>query len=190
MNVFAAAKALNQKAVQQDWHHFCDPTLAFTDPCYEQLLTLWRTKAGDRIMPVRSDMPPRALKGILPHVLMFERISQNPSSYRWRLVGTSLTAVLGEHTGQSFEESVPPEHLPRWVGCCDFVLDGGQPIRFLGRVHVNGREYLDAENLFVPLANDNGDPSFILGHCRYTRRISDTTEIWENRIASIPGDLL
>ena len=190
MDVIAAAKALNRKAVQQNWHHFCDPTLSFADPGYGDLLELWRTKAGNRKMPLRSDITPRDLKGILRNVLMFERVSQNPPRYRWRLVGTSLVGVLGENTGRTFEESIPAKHLPRWIECCNLILDGGQPLRFLGRVHISGREYLDAENLHVPLANDNGEPSFILGQCRYTPRHSETEEIWENQMASLPGGLL
>jgi hypothetical protein len=64
------------------------------------------------------------------------------------------------------------------------------PLRFLGRVHLKDREYLDAENFFVPLANDEGRPIFVMGLCRYTPRRSENEESWENQIASIPGDLL
>jgi hypothetical protein len=190
MNVVAAAKALNQKAVQQNWHHLCDPTLAFTDARYGKLLALWHAKAGDRSMPMRSEITPRDLKDFLRNIVMFERIERNPSRYRWRLIGTGVTEIAGHHTGKTFEESIPSEHLPRWIECFDLLLDGGQPMRFLGRVHINGREYLDAENLFMPLANDAGDPTFAMGFCRYTPRNSDTMESWENEIASIPGGLL
>lgn len=190
MNVLDAAKALNQRAARENWYHVCDPSLAFNDPCYGQLLTLWRTKAGARKMPSRSDMTPRDLKDILRHVLVLERISQNPSRYKFRLVGTGLTQMAGELTGKTVDEVVPPEHLPRWVECGDLVLDGGQPQRFLGRVHLEGREYLNAENLFVPLANDNQEPTFVMGLCRYTPRCSDNEMSWENEIASIPGGLL
>jgi hypothetical protein len=190
MDVIAAARALNQKAVRQNWHHFCDPTLAFVDPGYEKLLTLWRTKAGDRRMPSRSDITPRDIKDILRNILLLEKTSDNPVQYRWRLIGTALTSILGENTGKTFEESIPAEHLTRWMDCADLILKGGQPLRFLGRVHASGREYLDAENLFVPLANDNGEPTFILGQCRYTPRRSETEDIWENQMASLPGGLL
>jgi len=141
-------------------------------------------------MPSRSDITPRDLKDILRTVLLFERVSQNPSRYRWRLIGTGLTSILGENTGKTLEESLPTEHIERWTECGDMILEGGQPLRFLGRVHIQGREYLDAENLFVPLANDNGEPSFILGQCRYTPRRSETEDIWENQMASLPGGLL
>ena len=190
MNVFAAARALNQRAAREKWYHLCDPTLAFSDPCYNQLLDLWRRKAGDRKMPARSEMTPRDLKDILRNILLVERVSQNPSHYKFRLVGTGLTHMAGELTGKTIEEIVPPEHQPRWIECCDLILDGGQPMRFLGHVHLEGREYLDAENLYVPLANDNGEPTFAMALCRYTPRRSESEESWENQIASIPGALL
>lgn len=190
MDVYATAKALNQKAVRESWHHFIDPSLAFSDPSYDQLLTLWREKAAGRAMPRRSEMMHRDLKEIMRHLLVAERISVDPSQYRWKLIGTSLTPVLGEHTGKTFEESIPPEHLDRWQQCADLILNGGQPLRFLGRVHIDGREYLDAENLFVPLANDQDVPTFGMGLCRYTPRRSDTGDSWENQLASLPGGLL
>ncbi len=190
MNVLAAAKALNQKAVQQNWHHLCDPSLAFRDSIYERLLDVWRSRAAGRDMPRRSDLTPRDLKDFLRHVLMFERIQRNPSRFQWRLIGTAITDIAGHMTGKTFEESVPAEHLPRWVECGDLILDGGQPLRFLGRVHIRGREYLDAENLYVPLANDNNEPTYIMGLCRYTPHVSDDDNYWENELASIPGGLL
>lgn len=190
MNVTATARALNQRAVKEKWYHYCDPTLAFSDSYYSQLLNLWRTKAGARQMPKRSEMTARDLKDVLRNLVMFERTHRCPSRYRWRLIGTNLTSMAGDNTGKAFEETLPAEHLPRWIECCDLVLDGGQPMRFLGRVHLQGREYLDAENLFVPLADDNDTPTFMMGLCRYTPRSTEADESWESRIASIPGPLL
>jgi hypothetical protein len=192
MDVVAAARALNQRAARENWHHFCDPTLAFTDPTYTHLLDLWRTKSGNRKMPKRSDMSPRDLKDVLRNLMVLERLSQEPARYRVRLIGTSLTGMSGDTdpTGKMLEEAVPAEHLSRWIECADMILDGGQPLRFLGRVQLPGRDYLDAENLFVPLANDNEIPTFVMGLCRYTPRKSDSEDSWENQIASIPGGLL
>jgi hypothetical protein len=189
MNVIAAAKALNQKAAREKWFHFCDPSLAFSDPSYEPLLNLWRSKTGDRQMPKRSDISPRDLKDVLRHLLVLERVERAPSRYRVRLIGTGLTGLAGDRTGKMIDEIVPPEHLPRWIECCDLILDGGKPMRFLGRVHLEGREYLDAENLYVPLANDNDVPTYAMALCRYTPRRVHDEETWENQIASIPGGL-
>jgi hypothetical protein len=135
-------------------------------------------------------MTPRDLKNVLRNIVVFERMTKEPSSYIFRLIGTSLTGVAGHVTGKNFSETVPPDLLPRWVECCDLILDGGQPLRFLGRVHLKGHEYLDAEHLYVPLANDNDEPTFIMGLCRYTPRKTEDEESWESQIASIPGGLL
>ncbi len=190
MNVAATVKALNQRAVTEKWFHYCDPTLAFTDHFYDHLLEVWRAKAGERPMPQRSAITPRDLKGILPNIILAERTERNPSRYRVRLVGTGLTDIVGNGTGKMIDEVVPPDLAARWVECCDLVLDGGQPMRFLGRVHLQGREYLDAENLFVPLANGNDEPTFVMGLCRYTQRRTQDEQSWENQIASIPGAIL
>jgi len=60
----------------------------------------------------------------------------------------------------------------------------------MGRVHLEGKEYLNAENLLVPLADDNDQPTFVMGLCRYSPRHTESEESWENQIASIPGGIL
>jgi hypothetical protein len=193
MNVATIAEKFNDAALRQKWHQRCDPTLSFRDPGYTNLLSIWREKAGARKMPRRSQMSPRDLKDYLKNIILGQREETNPSRYRFRLIGTGLTEVVGEHTGQRFEDSIPPEHLPRWVECCDMILESEQPWRFLGRVHVNGREYLHAEHLYMPLEDDAGVASYVMGYCRYTPRFAanetDMEAEWENEIASLPGGL-
>jgi hypothetical protein len=191
MDVMALAKAHNQKAVQEDWHHFCDPTLAFTLPRYNQLIDLWRAKADGRRLPRRSSLTPRDLKEFLRDILLFQRSSTHPSQYIWRLVGTSVSEIVGHHNpGETFETTFSPKDLQRWVETADMILESEQPWRLRGRVHIRGREYLDAENLYLPLANDNDEPTFLMGLCRYTPHTSDDDNYWENEMASIPGGLL
>lgn len=190
MKLIVAAKALNQKAAQHNWHHLCDPTLAFSDPIYTRLLQLWRDKAGSHLMPKRSQLSPRELKDYLRNIVVFERESEGPSRYRWRVIGTGITEILGHNTGKTFEESIPAEHRPRWIECFDLVLNGGVPLRFLGRVHIQGREYLDAEHLYMPLADEEGHPRFVMCFCRYTPRHSESEESWQARIASMPAGLV
>ena len=141
-------------------------------------------------MPSRSELTPRDLKNFLRNVVIFERESMDPLRFRWRIIGTGITDVLGHNTGKTFEESVPPDLLTRWNECGSLILDGQQPLRFIGRVHLQGREYLDAEHLYVPLSNDDGEPAFILGLCRYTPRRSEADETWESQLASVPPEIL
>lgn len=190
MDVFAAARVYNQKSVGQQWHQFCDPTLAFTNDSYGQMLSIWHGKAAGRRMPARSDMTARDLKNFLRDLLIFERLGKNPSRYLWRLCGTGVTKVVGDPTGRTIEESLAPEHLERWTESFDLILGSEQPWRFFGRVRLKGREYLHAEHLHMPLANDNGEPTYIMGLCRYTPARAETDDLWENELASLPGGLL
>jgi hypothetical protein len=190
MNVIAAAREHNQKAVRQKWNHFCDPTLAFSLPRYDNLVAIWRAKAAGRTIPRRSDVTPRDLKDFLRDIVLAQRIATDPSCYVWRIIGTGLTDILGHNTGKTFEQSVPPEHLPRWLEVPDLVLASQQPLRVRGRVHIQDRDYLDAENLYLPLADYNDVPSYVLGLCRYTRHTIELESAWENEMVSVPGGLL
>jgi hypothetical protein len=190
MNVITASKEFNRRAYQEKWYHCCDPALAFSDSYYDLLLGLWRAKNEVRAIPRRSDFTPRDLKDVLRNIVIFERFAGQPSRYRWRLIGTSLTHMAGDNTGKSLEDTLPSDQIARWVECFDLILSGSQPLRFLGRVHLKGREYLDAENLFVPLANNDDEPTFAMGLCRYTPRRSEGDESWESQTASISGGFL
>ena len=57
---------------------------------------------------------------------------------------------------------------------------------------VRESEYLNAENLYMPLADQDGIPSYGMGYCRYTPRFAvndiDMEAELENEIASIPGE--
>ena len=190
MDILAAAQALNRKAALEEWYQICDPTLAFSDDCYREMLELWRNKAGDRKMPRRTEMTLRDLKGVLRHLLILERMEQHPSRYRFRLIGTGMTGMAGDQTGKMVEDSLSAQDNHRLSQCWDLVLESEQPLRFLGRVHLEGKEYLTAENFYVPLANDNDEPAYVMGLCRYMPRNRDIESSWENQLASLPGGLL
>src|SRR4051812_36738500 len=108
MDVPSAVKEFNRQATRERWYYYCDPALAFADSFHNPLLKLWQDKAGGRTMPRRSEFTARDLKDVLRHIVVFERVAQNPSHYRWRLIGTSLTNMAGDNTGKMFEETLPP----------------------------------------------------------------------------------
>jgi hypothetical protein len=190
MNVIATAKAFNKRAARQHWHQAVDPTLAFSSTYYDPLLALWRAKAGANKIPARSQMTPRDLKDYLRHIILVQREHDDPPRCRWRLIGSSVTDIVGNHTGKLFDDSVPSEHLGRWYESCELILSSGQPWRFLGRVQLNDREYLKAENLYMPLTDDNGVASYVMGLCRYSQRLHDNDELSEDEALSVPGCLL
>jgi len=189
MDSLDAIRTLNQRAAREKWFYHCDPALKFSDSFYDPLLTRWQSLAGPGRMPRRSEFTARDLKNVLRNIVVFERIAQAPSSYRWQLIGTGMTNNTADNTGKIFEDTLPPDHVARWVACGDVILAEARPLRFIGQVRLKGREYLEAENLFVPLANDNDEPTFVMGLCRYSPRSSLSEQDWQDQIASIPGAL-
>jgi hypothetical protein len=103
----------------------------------------------------------------LPRVAINERASIDPLRFKWRLMGTQIAQVLGERTGKFIDEDAPPRQIARWNASLDLVLRVARPLRFAGRVLVNGKTYLNSELLFMPLADDAGQPRFVLGFGRY-----------------------
>src|SRR5438034_1581870 len=109
MDVVDTARTLNRRAAREGWYQVCDPTLGFADSFYDPLLNLWRNKACGNSIPRRSVLTPRDLKDVLRHILVLERVSRNPSRYKFRLVGTGLYQMApGEQTGKMIDEIVPP----------------------------------------------------------------------------------
>jgi hypothetical protein len=82
-------------------------------------------------------------------------------------MGTHITQVLGERTGKYIDEDAPPRQVARWNASLDLAMRAGRPLRFHGRVLVNGKTYLASELLFMPLADDAGEPRFVLGFGHY-----------------------
>jgi hypothetical protein len=135
-------------------------------------------------------MTPRDLKPYLRNIFLVQREEEYPPRYRWRLIGTGLTDIVGSFTGKLLDDSVSPEHLERWNSVGDMILESEQPWRFLGRVHIKGREYLNAEHLYMPLSDDNDIPRFVMALCRFTPRFQDNVQLSEEEAFSLPGALL
>jgi hypothetical protein len=162
-----AVAAFNALSEREGWDQHCDSALAFDHSDFPRMLAIWQEQAAGKPMPARSSMTPRALKDFLPRVAINERTSVDPPRFTWRLMGTHVAQVLGERTGKFIDEDAPPRQVARWNASLDMVLRTVRPLRFAGRVLVNGKTYLTSELLFMPLADDAGAPRFVLGFGHY-----------------------
>lgn len=81
------------------------PTLEIGHPALRDLHRRWEAWRGERAMPARADMDPVELpRKLLPNLLLVA-VEENPRRFRYRLVGTELTAVMrGELTGRYVDE--------------------------------------------------------------------------------------
>lgn len=182
MDIRAAVSAFNARSDSANWEQLCDPDLGFLHSDFAGVLALWTAQAGGRAMPARADMSARVLKPVLPHIAMKERVAREPSRYRWRLVGTRVSQVIGELTGKDIEENVPPRQAARWIASCDLVLSAGAPLRFVGRVLAQDKDFMASELLFMPLADDAGEPRFVMGFGHYT-----SEHDWRRMLSAAPA---
>jgi hypothetical protein len=174
MDVLAVVRALNQKAADAKSYHFCDPTLAFSDPIYTRFLSLWQSKAGARAMPAKSEISPRDLKEFLGNIVLCHRVTQKPSCFIWRLVGTRVAAVFGDVVGKTFAESLIKVLSTRKPDAMPIIRYDVKPAR--GPYQV---KYWAITN--IPILGADGYVRWILNHAE------DVTELTELRARNVSG---
>ena len=65
-------------------------------------LDYWDRKRGDRRMPARRDIEPTEIADLLPNIVLVD-VERDPLDFRYRLIGTAITARLArDYTGSSF----------------------------------------------------------------------------------------
>ncbi len=148
----------------------CDPALAFDAPSLVAFLELWTAlsqAAGG--VPSRRMMTARVLRNYLTDLLLVERVEADAGHrFRVRLIGTRVSAIIGDVTGKFFDEFVPEALLPRWDGVNDRVLSCGKPLRFKGRVLINDKTNLIAEYISAPLADEADRANMVLTAFSFT----------------------
>jgi hypothetical protein len=155
-------EALNAHAEQLGWPFRCDPSLGFARPELLALCELWRAKSAGGI-PERAALDMRALKPFLRNISILERIGPKGMwRYRFRLFGSSLAQLFGEHTGRFLDEMVAPGLLENWHACFDTTVRFGAPLRFINYYRIPNKNFLKGEILAAPLAAETDGQPLIL----------------------------
>lgn len=155
--------ALNAHAEMLGWPFRCDPSLDFTKPELNALLALWRDKANGHGLPTRASFDMRALKPFVRNISILERIGPKGQwRYRFRLFGSSLTQLFGEHTGRYLDEMVVPQLLENWLACFDTTVRFGAPMRFINYYQTSSQVFLKGEIFAAPLASETEDQPLVL----------------------------
>jgi hypothetical protein len=147
-----AAEKFNRFAEQIGSPGRCDPHLSFENPALMGAAAVWRDKAAGRGMPLRSDLNARTLKAFLPNVAIVD-VVDGPQARRFRLrvMGTSVSRLLGDHTGKYLDEAVASPYRERWRAALEATLDAGGPVRMWGRLDYRRQDYRDMEMLVAPV---------------------------------------
>ena len=157
-----ACVQFNALAEAKGWPVRCDCGEAFERSDLNALCELWRSKAANGVPP-RSVFDLRALKPFARNITIMEREGTNGARrYRFRLFGSTLTLLFGEHTGRTLDEMVSPGLLPSWLVFYDTVLSCGRPLRVVTYYRLPTEDYVKGEILAAPLADDSGEVRLIL----------------------------
>jgi hypothetical protein len=129
-----------------------------------QGLEVWNGLRGDRKMPAPGDIDPLGFPpSILCHIALLDIVGQSDIRFRWRLLGTHITTVIGrDMTGRYWDEIYPPSILARISVAPRQVMETLQPYLSVGSaIHVD-KDYLHRESLHLPLSNDGEQVDRIL----------------------------
>jgi hypothetical protein len=75
-------------------------------PRLQELLDYWQDKRGDRAMPRRLDIDPIDLRQMLPNIFLVD-VEGGGQRFRYRLVGTELTAIMGRELKGAYIDEMP-----------------------------------------------------------------------------------
>ena len=150
-----------------------DPSLSFETPELVQVASLWRDKSAGRSMPLRRDMNMRALKAYLPHIIIADVVKdEERRRYLFRLMGTSIARVFGDHTGRFLDEAIVSPYCERWTTALDTVLTAGGPIRLSGRVEYRQQDYLAMEIFLAPIeqCDESAEAVLVAAYAKFSAR--------------------
>jgi len=165
-----AADMLNAKARAEGWPFECDSKLVFDRPELTMLRDVWRSRAAKVGLPTRHDLGAHALKSVLRHLSILERVPDPERGSRYRVLhmGSYIAAVMGDKTGSFIDESIPKELLPRWTVPFDIILETRTPLRVVSNFEHEKLDYASGESFLAPLSSEAGEPNHLMS-CLYIK---------------------
>ncbi|MEQ9333083.1 PAS domain-containing protein [Thalassobaculum sp.] len=146
-----------------------DPDLRFDSPVLSGILQAWTRLRGDRAMPMPGDIDPVDLpRDVLPHLLLVD-VEHAPSlRFRWRLIGTYATRILGrDMTGRYWDEIYDERTFQRIAVGLQWVLRHRVPVRTLGTAPDASEHFVRSESAIMPLSSDGRTIDRMLGAVVY-----------------------
>lgn len=149
-----------------------DPKLAFQSERLVEVVDYWHAVRGDRPMPSRRHVDPLAIPGhLLPHLELIDVLHHPKLRFRWRLIGTHVTAAVGrDQTGRYFDEIYPGDDFATVSEPFKWVVDNAQPLRWFGTSAFIGRDWQAYEGVYLPLSDDATRVDMIFAGVQYDLR--------------------
>lgn len=123
----------------------------------------WEALRGTRLMPLRSEIDPRGMKGALEHCFVLERIA--PGLARLRVAGSHLGDLMGmEVRGMPISSFITSGAREQFGKALEEVFERpAKAVVTLSAETSFGRPPLRAKMILMPVRSDLGDTSRILG---------------------------
>ena len=128
-----------------------------------RLVALWEGRCGpDGRLPGRGDFDAREFMTFGGFVTLLD-VRHDPLSLRFRLVGTTVTQVLGRDvTGLAVDEVYNPDMVPLILETYDHCIRSRAPVSTSGRMKHLTKDFLGFEAIDMPLASDGHHVDMIL----------------------------
>ena len=145
----------------------------FARPESKVLFDYWNALRNSRPAPLRTEVNPCAIKRILPSVFILQRHDRDHIVFR--LAGTRLCAAYGrEFRDQNVLSLFSGQSRTAFRNLTNAVIEQSVVGHATCRAWSLSKEHVDAEILLLPLADENGDITRILG----------STFVWDHNFPS------
>ena len=133
-----------------------EPDYETLHPCFAWVRDHLAKVAPPRQLPGRQHIDPVDLRSILNLINLAEILRDTGRlRFRFRLVGTTQTMVAGrEITGKFVEDAVLPEICDRILGNMRETVERRAPVYDRFPMPHPGRNFIDTERIYFPLASD------------------------------------
>jgi len=129
----------------------------------QQVEAYWHAMRGTRNVPARSEIDPRGIESALEYAFIAERIA--PTHARIRIGGSHLCDLMGmEVRGMPLSAMLVPVSRERLARCLRDAFDAPARVELTLQAEKRlGRPGLAGRMLLLPLTDDFGDVSRVLG---------------------------
>lgn len=144
-----------------------DARLDFVAPMVIKGLAYWQKKAAGRTMPLRADIKPEEIAGLLPSMCLFELRKRSGGFEIFpRLAGSKFEEVFGPIHNKPLASVLAPEIVERWRGAAHAVLEVRAPLRLTGNVLHQDKRFIRFEILVAPLSAEGEeiDMLYLVSH--------------------------
>lgn len=131
------------------------------DPIIVDLLSYWESLRAGRVAPMRSELDPRKITGVLEHTFVLEY--NNALDVRFRLAGIKLCEMMGmELRGMPARSLIELGHRDELSRIVDDLIHAPKIVELQLRSNEN-KGGITARMLLLPMQDQNGKIARILG---------------------------